>query len=97
MNSSPDADEHQPPLTLHHLSFTKGELEGKPCVVIYDSSADKTTVIGFQSKGYPEALIAMATLEMFSAPLPKSMLNPKTKLAMPKKPKLILPGTDAQH
>lgn len=90
-------DEHQPPLTLHHLSFTKGELEGKPCVVVYNSMSDKTDVIAFKSKGYPEALIAMATLEMFGVPLPKSLTAPKTVLHKPRAPRLIVPGSNASN
>ncbi len=92
-----DTDEHQPALTLSHKSFVRGELEGKPCVVVYDSATDKTDVIAFKSKGYPEALVALATLELCATPLPKSALDPKTVIHTPKKPRLILPGTDASH
>lgn len=92
-----ETDDHQPPLTLHHLSFTKGELEGRPCIVIYNSATDKTDVIAFKSKGYPEALIAMATLEMFGVPLPKSALAAKTVLHKPRAAKLILPGSNASN
>lgn len=92
-----ESDEHQPALTLSHKSFVRGELEGRPCVVVYDSAIDKTDVIAFKSKGYPEALIALATLEMVATPLPKSARDPKTVIHMPKKPRLILRGTDASH
>lgn len=92
-----DADEHQPLLTLHHLSFTKGVLEGRPCIVVYNSATDKTDVIAFKSKGYPEALIAMATLEMFGVPLPKSALAPRTVIQKPRAAKLILPGSNASN
>lgn len=87
----------QPPLTLHHVSFVRGELEGKPCIVVYDAADDKTTVIGFQSRGYQEALIAMAVLEQASVPLPKSARSPKTVIHQARKPKLILPGSNASN
>lgn len=90
-------DDHQPALTLHHVSYTRGELEGKPCIVVYDSATDKTDVIAFKSKGYPEALVALATLELCSTPLPKSARDPKTVIHMPKAKKLILPGTNASN
>lgn len=86
-----DAEDHQPPITLFHMSFTRGELEGKPCVVIFDESTEKTTVIGFQSRGYVEALMALAVLEQCSMPLPNSLKNQKT--IVHRKPKLILPGS----
>lgn len=92
-----EADEHQPPLTLSHQSFIRGELEGKPCIVVYDAALDKADVIAFASKNYEKALMALTILEVVAAPLPKSALNAKTKLALPKKPRLILPGTDASH
>ena len=97
MNDAQDDTEHQPPLTLSHKSFTRGELEGKPCVVVYDSATDKTEVIAFKSKGYDKALMAMTILEVVAAPVPKSALNAKTVIAMPKKPRLILPGSNASN
>lgn len=91
-----DTDEqHQPPLTLSHKSFVRGELEGKPCIVIYDSATDTTAVIAFNSKFYAKALTALTILEVCAAPSPKK--DYRNALAVPKKPKLILPGTDAQH
>lgn len=93
-----EPDEHQPPLTIHHVSYTRGELEGEPCLVVYDAATDKTSVVAFKSKGYPEAMVALATLELASIPVPKSARNAKTTvLHMPKKPRLILPGTDAKN
>lgn len=92
-----DTDERQPPLTLSHVSFVRGELEGKPCVVVYDSATDKTDVIGFHSKNYEKALMALTILEVVAAPVPKSALNARTSIAMPKKPRLILPGSNASN
>jgi hypothetical protein len=92
-----DEQEAQPPLTLHHVSFVRGELEGKPCVVVYDAATDKTTVIGFQSKGYGEALIALSVLEQAATPLPKSLRSSKTVILQARRPKLILPGSNASN
>lgn len=91
-----DADK-QPPLTLSHQSFVRGELEGKPCVVVYDSATDKTSVIAFHSKFYVQALAAFNILEISAKPLPESAKNKKTVIHMPKIPKLILPGSNASN
>jgi len=88
--------EHQSPLTLSHQSFVRGELEGKPCVVVYDAATDKTTVIGVHSRGYPQAIAALMILEQASVPLPKSLANPKT-VVKPRQPKIILPGSNATN
>lgn len=87
-------DPPQPPLTLTHKSFTRGEIEGKPCVVIYDESTDKTTVIVPQSKWYAQAMAAMDILEVASTPLPTS---PKKTILHRRPSKLILPGTNASN
>ena len=92
-----EVEEHQPPLTICHISYTRGELEGKPCIVVYNSATDKTDVIAFKSKNYDKALMAITLLEVCATPVPKSALNAKTAIAMPKKPRLILPGSDASN
>ncbi len=89
--------EEQPPLTLSHQSFVRGELEGKPCVVVYDASTDKTTVISAKSRGYPQAIAALMILEQASVPLPNSLKNPKTVIHKSRQPKLILPGSNASN
>lgn len=92
-----DEIETQPAVTLSHISFTKGEIEGKPCVVVYDCAADKTTVIGAESKGWDQAMMALAALEFIATPMPKSQRSPKTVISLPTKPKLILPGSNASN
>lgn len=87
----------QPALTLSHISFTRGELEGKPCVVVYDEATDKTSVIAFNSKDYDKAIIAMTILEVAASPVPKSALNKKTIIHKVQTPKLILPGSNASN
>lgn len=86
--------EDQPALTLQHVSYTPGEIEGKMCLVIYNSHTDKTSIIGPKSIGYHEALAALLVLEVMSRPNPQAK---KTVLHNIRKPKLILPGSNASN
>jgi len=91
---SDDEDAAQPPLELHHISFTRGKVEGKPCVVVYDAAEDKTTVISVKSRYYAEAMAALEILTASSVPLPKPG---KKTILHAKTPKLILPGSLASN
>ena len=77
-------------LTVDQLSFTRGTLDGKPCVVIYDAVQDKTSIISWQSKDYVKAMAALSLLEVFSVPHPE--LEKKTVLHAPKRSRIIRPG-----
>lgn len=89
-------DDHQPPLSLGHLSYLRGELLGKPCVVVYNAAQDETTVIAEQSKWYAQAVAALTILESASVRLPKSLQGRKTVIHAEKR-KLILPGSNASN
>lgn len=93
MSEEPE-DEHQPALTIHHISFTPGMIEGKPCVVVYDAAEDKTSVIAPQSKFYENAMAALTILAASAVPV----LKPEKKTVLhARKPKLILPGSNASN
>lgn len=79
----------QDELTVDQKSFTRGQLAGRPCVVIYDAVTDKTQVIAVQSKWYAKAMAAMEILEATSTPLPA--LDQKTVLHAPKRSRIIRP------
>lgn len=88
-------DETQPPITLHHVSYTRGELEGKFCVVVYNAHTDKTSVIAPESQGYKEAMAALMILEVSARQRAKA--EKKTVLHKATVPKLILPGSHARN
>lgn len=90
-----ETEETQPPLTIGHISYTLGELEGQPCLVVYDAAEDKTLVVSAKSKFYANAIGALAVLAASTQKLPKALSDPKIITA--RKPKLILPGSMAQN
>lgn len=80
----------QDELTVDQKSFTRGQLAGKPCVVIYDAVTDKTQVIAVQSRWYAKAIAALEILDAASTPLPAH--EQKTILHAPKRSRIIRPG-----
>jgi hypothetical protein len=64
----------QSPLTISEISYVRGQLDGEPCLVVYNAATDETTVVAKQSKFYANA---MAALEVLAAASVKIPLAPK--------------------
>lgn len=74
------------PLQIDTRAFCRGVLDGEPCVVIYNSATDETTVIAKISRWYANAMAALEVLEAASTKIPlapkKTIIHAKRIKAM---------------
>lgn len=64
-------DNHASPgLTITEVSYCRGMLDGKPCLVKYNATTDETTVVAPKSRFYANAMAALEVLDAATVKIP---------------------------